>query len=65
MVATVTSRLDFCVEANFDFTHSDEIVLTLIEIIAFTIKLESTNYLLIFNDKYYNYNDFGQFRTFE
>ena len=59
------SRLDCRVEVDFDFTHIDEVVLTLFNIFTCPIKLESTYYMLTLNDHWYNLQYFARCRTLE
>ena len=65
MTTPAIPLLDRCMEADFDFTHSNEVVLTFLNIITCPIKFEATDYMFIFNDHYYDFQDFGQYRTLE
>ena len=59
------SRLDRWLEADFDFTYINEVAITLLNIITWSIKLGATDYVLIFNDHCYDFQDFGQYRIME
>ena len=58
MADDTASCLDQRLNANYYFTHSDVVVLTLIDIETFTIKLEHIYCMVILNDRCYDFDDF-------
>ena len=62
MAATANFRLDRRFDANYDFTHSDMVMLTFIDIITFPIKAEHIDYMAIYNYQCYDSDDFDCYK---
>ena len=58
MVTSAASRLDRFSNDNYDFTYSNMVVITLIEIASYPINLEHTECMVIFNDQCYDFEYF-------
>ena len=65
MVASAISYLVCRLNAYADFTYSDVVILTLIDIVNFPIKFEHTYCMVIFNNQYYDFQDFVLYRPLE